>query len=63
MARREIARDVEERQFCYIALDSDLQTREETYVVPDENIITVAPDGSVAQKFCSTLDSLAKKPA
>ena len=59
-AEKDITRDVMEKK-CYISLDHDTELKptaeidqEKTYVLPDENIVTVAPNFSVTRKCCSS---------
>ena len=68
-AEREIVRDVT-KKLCYIGLDCDTELKstveiniEKTHVLPDGNIITVAPNISVSRKCCSSQSSLVKEPA
>jgi len=60
IAEREVVPDVIEK-LCFTGLDHDTEhkstapiDKEKTYVLPDENIITVAPDVSVSRKCCSS---------
>ena len=57
-AERESVREVKEKQ-CHRSLHHDTELKstaaidlEKTYVLPDENIVTVAPNFSVSRKCC-----------